>query len=52
MLRAPAGTVTTLVYAEVAAAETVIVGRVPESYMYFESDDNWDEPLEQYDILS
>ena len=48
----PTGTVTTVVYADVTAAETVIVGRVPESYMYFESSDQWDEPLEQYDILT
>ena len=48
----PTGTVTALVYADVPAAETVIVGRVPDSYMYFESSDQWDEPLEQYDILT
>ncbi len=48
----PTGTVTALVYADVPAAETVIVGRVPDSYMYFESSDQWDEPLEKYDILS
>ncbi len=48
----PTGTVTAMVYADVTAAETVIVGRVPESYMYFESSDQWDEPLEQYDILT
>ena len=48
----PTGTVTALVCADVVAAETVIVGRVPDSYMYFESSDQWDEPLEKYDILS
>ncbi len=48
----PAGTVSTRVYTDVTLAETLIVGRVPESYMYFESDEKWDEPLEQYDILS
>ena len=48
----PTGTVTAMVYADVPAAETVIVGRVPDSYMYFESSDQWDEPLEKYDILS
>ncbi len=48
----PTGTVTAIVYADVPAAETVIVGRVPDSYMYFESSDQWDEPLEQYDILT
>lgn len=48
----PGGTAAEEVTDTVLAAETVIVGRVPESYMYFESDDNWDEALEQYDILS
>ncbi len=48
----PSGSVTALVYADVVLAETVIVGRVPESYMYFESSEEWDEPLERYDILS
>lgn len=48
----PGGSVTAEVSDTVTVAETVIVGRVPESYMYFESDDNWDEALEQYDILS
>ena len=48
----PTGTVTAIVYADVTAAETLIVGRVPDSYMYFEGSDQWDEPLEKYDILS
>ena len=48
----PGGAAAEPVTDTVLAAETVIVGRVPESYMYFESDDNWDEALEQYDILS
>ena len=48
----PTGTVTAIVYADVTAAETLIVGRVPDSYMYFEGSDQWDEPLERYDILS
>ena len=48
----PGGTAAEQVSHTMLAAETVIVGRVPESYMYFESDDNWDEALEQYDILS
>ena len=48
----PGGAAAEKVTDTVLAAETVIVGRVPESYMYFESDDNWDEALEQYDILS
>ena len=48
----PTGTVTAIVYADVTVAETLIVGRVPDSYMYFEGSDQWDEPLEKYDILS
>lgn len=48
----PGGAAAEKVTDTVLAAETVIVGRVPESYMYFESDDNWDEALEQFDILS
>lgn len=48
----PAGTVTAWVYTDITLSETVIVGRVPESYMYFESGEEWDEPLEMYDILS
>ena len=48
----PTGTVTAIVSADVTAAETLIVGRVPASYMYFEGSDQWDEPLEKYDILS
>ena len=48
----PGSTVTAEVSDTVTVAETVLLGRVPESYMYFESDDNWDEALEQYDILS
>ena len=48
----PAGTVTARVYTDVTLAETLIVGRVPDSYMYFESSDRWDDPLEQYDILN
>ena len=48
----PGSTVTAEVCDTVTVAETVLLGRVPESYMYFESDDNWDEALEQYDILS
>ena len=48
----PTGTVTAIVYADVTAAETLIVGRVPDGYMYFEGSDQWDEPLEKYDILS
>lgn len=38
--------------AEVAVAETVIIGEVPESYTFFEADDKWDENLERFDITS
>jgi len=48
----PGETLVTEVYAQMPIAETLIVGQVPESYMYFESGENWDEPLEQFDILS
>lgn len=33
-------------------AETLILGRVPESYTYFEGSEDWDEPLEQFDITT
>lgn len=48
----PGKTVFTQISAEVAVAETVIIGDVPESYTFFEADEKWDENLEQYDILS
>jgi len=32
-------------------AESVIVGRVPDSYMYFEGSENWDSNLEKFDVL-
>ena len=48
----PAGTVETAVYVTVPVAETVIVGRVPDSYTYFEGDEKWDESLERYDIMT
>ena len=48
----PAGTVETAVYVSVPIAETVIVGRVPDSYTSFEGDEKWDESLERFDILN
>lgn len=42
----------TSIKTEVTVAETVIVGSVPDSYTYFESDTKWDENLEQFDILN
>ena len=48
----PGGNAYAEVNAEVTVAETVIVGEVPETYTYFESDENWDDNLERYDITS
>lgn len=48
----PGGTVTARLVNAVAAAETVIVGSVPDSYTYFESSEQWNEALERYDILT
>lgn len=48
----PGSTVYTEIAAEVAVAETVIIGEVPESYTFFESDEKWDENLERFDITS
>jgi len=46
------GTVTTVpVSTQLLIAESVVIGRVPESYMYFEGSEEWDEPLEKFDIL-
>lgn len=48
----PGETVPTKVSVEVAVAETVIIGSVPDSYTFFEADENWDENLERFDITS
>ncbi|MBR6522389.1 MAG: sporulation protein YunB [Oscillospiraceae bacterium] len=48
----PGETVLTKVSAEVAIAETVIIGGVPDSYTFFEADEKWDENLERFDITS
>ncbi len=48
----PGGNAYAEVNAEVTVAETVIVGEVPETYTYFESDEKWDENLERFDITS
>ena len=47
----PGDTLTGVVESGMTIAETVIVGRVPENFTYFEGDEKWDEPLEQFDIL-
>lgn len=48
----PGKDVFTRISAEVAVAETIIIGDVPDSYTFFEADEKWDENIEQYDILS
>ena len=48
----PGGFTSGEVTARLPVAETLIVGRVPESDTYFEGSENWDEPLEQFDILN
>jgi sporulation protein YunB len=48
----PGGTINTETSTRFIVAETIIVGSVPDSYTYFESDANWDENLEQFDILN
>jgi len=48
----PGGNIRSEVSAEVTVAETVIIGEVPESYTYFESDEKWDESLEQFDLTT
>lgn len=48
----PGGFTSGVVSVRLPVAETLIVGRVPDSYMYFEGSENWDEPLEQFDILN
>jgi len=46
------GAITTVpVSTQLLIAESVIIGRVPESYMYFEGSENWDTNLEKFDIL-
>ncbi len=51
-LMIPGKTIYTEISAEVAVAETVIIGDVPESYTFFEADEKWDENLERFDITS
>ena len=48
----PGGFTSGTVSARLPVAETLIVGRVPDSYTYFEGSENWDEPLEQFDITT
>ena len=48
----PGGLAEGNVSARVPVAETLLLGRVPDSYTYFEGSENWDEPLEQFDITT
>ena len=48
----PGGLTSGSVSARIPVAETLLLGRVPESYTYFEGSENWDEPLEQFDITT
>jgi sporulation protein YunB len=47
----PSAITTVPVSTQLLIAESVIVGRVPDSYMYFEGSENWDTNLEKFDIL-
>ena len=49
---APGGFTSGTVSACLPVAETLIVGRVPDSYTYFEGSEQWDEPLERFDITT
>ena len=48
----PGGLTSGSVSTRIPVAETLLLGRVPESYTYFEGSENWDEPLEQFDITT
>ena len=48
----PGGMTIGTVSARIPVAETLLLGRVPESYTYFEGSEDWDEPLEQFDITT
>lgn len=48
----PGERTSTGVSTELTVAETVIIGGVPDSYTYFESDSKWDENLERFDITT
>ena len=48
----PGGLTSGSVSARIPVAETLLLGRVPDSYTYFEGSENWDEPLEQFDITT
>lgn len=51
-IAAPGGLASSTVSTRVPVAETLLLGRVPESYTYFEGSEDWDEPLEQFDITT
>jgi sporulation protein YunB len=42
----------TTVTTTMVVSDVLIVGKVPDSYTYFEGDEKWDENVEQYDILN
>jgi sporulation protein YunB len=48
----PGKSVKTKVETQLTVAETVIVGNVPDSFTYFEGSEDWDTPLEQFDITT
>lgn len=48
----PGKNMTAEICTSVAVAESIIVGGVPDSYTYFESDEKWDENLERFDITT
>lgn len=48
----PGGLTGGSVSARIPVAETLLLGRVPDSYTYFEDSVNWDEPLERFDITT
>ncbi len=52
LIAAPGGLASSTVSTRVPVAETLLLGRVPESYTYFEGSEDWDEPLEQFDITT
>ncbi|MDR0937194.1 MAG: sporulation protein YunB [Oscillospiraceae bacterium] len=42
----------TTVTTTMVVSDVLIVGKVPDSYTYFEGDDKWDENVERFDILN
>ncbi|MDR0857804.1 MAG: sporulation protein YunB [Oscillospiraceae bacterium] len=48
----PGNAAETKVTTAIVVSDVLIVGKVPDSYTYFEGDDKWDENLERFDILN